>query len=160
RTGTPAALLADLPGALGAPVRTVWGAPELGMGTVTRGETPAERDAQSDGRPLPGLEVSVVPDGPAGFGVRETSRLRGRGPSVCLATWRHGDPAPLVPWESEDGWLDTGDLARADGLGGVRVVRRAGERTGGIFLVPVDEVEQELRGHPRVAEVAVVEYVD
>jgi cyclohexanecarboxylate-CoA ligase len=160
RTGTPAYLLTELPGALGAPVRTLWGAPELGMGTVTRGDIPAERDASSDGRPLPGLEVSVVPPEPAGFGVREATRLKARGPSVCLATWRHGDPAPLVPWETEDGWLDTGDLARADGLGGVQVTRRAQERTGGIFMVPVSELEERLLEHPRVREAAVVEYTD
>ncbi|QNA75292.1 AMP-binding protein [Streptomyces sp. So13.3] len=159
RTSTPAQLLADLPGALGAPVRTVWGAPELGMGTVTRGDTPAERNAESDGRPLPGLEVSVVPA--EGVGDARTSQLRVRGPSVCLATWqRGGGPAPLITWDRDEGWLDTGDLAKADGLGGVQVMRRAGERLGGIFLVPVAELEERLLTHPRVREAAVVGYVD
>ncbi|GAA3062628.1 hypothetical protein GCM10020000_52450 [Streptomyces olivoverticillatus] len=51
RTGTPAELLAELPGVLGAEVRTVWGTPEAGMATVARGETPAERRGRAtDGR--------------------------------------------------------------------------------------------------------------
>lgn len=160
RTGTPAELLAELPGVLGAEVRTVWGTPEAGMATVARGETPAERRGESDGRPLPGLEVSVVGEGPGGVGERAVDRLRVRGPSVALATWPHGAETVTGPWEHDEGWLDTGDLGRADGLGGVRVTRRAEERTGGIFLVPVAELERELPAHPGVAEAAVVAYTD
>ncbi|MFD0279541.1 AMP-binding protein [Kitasatospora sp. NPDC127111] len=158
RTRTSAPLLAELPAALGAPVHAVWGAPEVGLGTVARGETPAERAGESDGRPLPGLEVSVLPAGPGPVGAREPAPLLVRGPSVAAAVWRHGDPAPVVPWE-QDGWLDTGDLGRADGLGGVEVLARAGERAGGIFMVPTAEVEEALLTHPRVAEAAVVDYL-
>jgi cyclohexanecarboxylate-CoA ligase len=145
RTATPAPLLAELPDALGAPVRTLWGAPELGMGTL------APDGTTDTGIPLAGLEVSAS----------DTSRLRVRGPSVSLATWAYGSPAPLTVWEHDGGWLDTGDLAGgSDALGRLRVLARAGERTGSIFMVPVDEVEDGLLAHPRVREAALVAYTD
>ncbi|MFI8768869.1 AMP-binding protein [Streptomyces sp. R-07] len=158
RTSTPEDLLSGLPEALGAPVRGVWGAPELGMGTLTRGDIPAEREGASDGVPLAGLEVSPLPGRDAAPG--EVSPLRVRGPSVCLATWRHGDAAPVATWDTDGGWLDTGDLARPDGLGGLRVTGRAGSRTGALFMVPVDLVERELLTHPGVGEAAVIGHTD
>ncbi|BFV56534.1 medium-chain fatty-acid--CoA ligase [Kitasatospora sp. CMC57] len=160
RTGTPAGLLAELPGALGAPAAGVWGSPEVGLGTVARGETPAERSAESDGRPLPGLELSPLSELPRPPGAPAVERLRVRGPSVCLACWPHSADDLRLPWEEDDGWLDTGDLARADGLGGVQVVEWAGHRTGAIFLVPVAELEDGLLAHPAVSEAAVVGYPD
>ena len=60
-----------------------------------------------------------------------------------------------------DGWFDTGDLARDDGYGGIRIagrvkdiIARGGEK------VPVVEVEAALLRHPAVREVAVVGYPD
>ncbi|MFE0512107.1 AMP-binding protein [Streptomyces sp. NPDC058964] len=139
RVGTPGALLGELRAGLGVRVRSVWGAPEAGLGAVSHG---------SGEQPLPGLEV-VVEDG----------RLRVRGPSVALAAWRHGGSVEAA-WDRWDGWLDTGDAAAAGRPGEVTVVRRADERTGGLFVVPVDELEEGLRAHPRVLEAAVVEYTD
>ncbi|WP_051807041.1 AMP-binding protein [Streptomyces sp. NRRL F-2664] len=145
RTSTPEPLAAELREVFAVPVQSVWGAPELGLGALSA-------DADGGGaRPLAGLEVSA---GPAG------SALEVRGPSVCLATWRHGTAAPVATWEHGDGWLDTGDLAVADRHGGIRVLARAGTRTGAIFMVPVAEVEEALLAHPRVREAAVVAYTD
>ncbi|MFE2164559.1 AMP-binding protein [Streptomyces sp. NPDC059447] len=158
RTGTAPSLLAELPPALGAPVRAVWGAPELGLGTLTRGDTPAERAGESDGVPPAGLELSPLPGRAAPRD--EASALRVRGPSVCLGTWRHGAPAPSATWAADGGWLDTGDRARPDGLGGIRVTGRAAARTGALFVVPVDRIEAALLDHPGVREAAVIGHVD
>ncbi|WP_030854286.1 AMP-binding protein [Streptomyces sp. NRRL F-4474] len=147
RTSTPAPLAEELREVFGVPALSVWGAPELGMGALS-----GSGDGDGDGvRPLGGLEVSAAHAG---------SALEVRGPSVCLATWRHGAAAPVATWEHSDGWLDTGDLAAADGDGGIRVLARAGTRTGAIFMVPVSEVEERLLAHPRVREAAVVAYTD
>ncbi|MGW1224570.1 AMP-binding protein [Streptomyces sp. NPDC001515] len=145
RTSTPRPLADELREVFGVPVLSAWGAPELGMGALVPADGPA--------RPLSGLEMAAGPgSGPA--------PLRVRGPSVALATWRHGAAAPVSTWEDGDGWLDTGDLATTDPGGGVRVLARAGTRTGAIFMVPVAEVEEGLLAHPRVAEAAVVAYTD
>ncbi|MER6921515.1 AMP-binding protein [Streptomyces spiralis] len=145
RTSTPPELFDGLREALGAQVLSVWGAPQLGMGTLS------PQPGRVGGRPLAGLEVCVDEGG---------SRLRVRGPSVCLATWSYGSPAPVATWAGGDGWLDTGDLAAPDTDGGVRVLARDGGRTGSIFMVPVAEVEERLLAHPRVREAAVVAYTD
>lgn len=147
RTSTAQPLAAALREVFGVPVLSVWGAPELGMGALS-GNAPDHGDGF---RPLRGLEVS------GGHGTRA---LAVRGPSVCLATWEHGAPAPVPTWERADGWLDTGDLAEAGPHGGIRVLARAGTRTGAIFMVPVAEVEERLLSHPRVREAAVVAYTD
>ncbi|MFI5831255.1 AMP-binding protein [Streptomyces sp. NPDC051578] len=147
RTSTPEPLAAELREVFGVPVLSVWGAPELGMGTLS-GDVAHGRDGVSA---LTGLEFSATPG---------TQTLTVRGPSVCLATWPHGTAAPRPTWEHDDGRLDTGDRATAGRHGGVRVVARAGERTGAIFMVPVAEVEERLLTHPRVREAAVVAYTD
>lgn len=139
RVGTPDALLGELRAELGVPVRSVWGAPEAGLGALSHG---------TGEQPLSGLEVTVT-----------EGRLRVRGPSVAPAAWRHGG-AVTAAWDGSDGWLDTGDVATVGRPGEVTVVRRAEERTGGLFVVPVDELEEGLRAHPRVREAAVVEYTD
>jgi cyclohexanecarboxylate-CoA ligase len=139
RVDTPEPLLAELREEFGVEVRAVWGSPEAGLGTLSY-------DAGQ--RPLPGLELASA-DG----------TLRVRGPSVALAAWRHGEPVETA-WDRAGGWLDTGDAAFAGPPGEVTVVGRAGGRTGGLFVVPVDALEEGLRAHPRVREAAVVEYTD
>ncbi|MEE1781610.1 AMP-binding protein [Streptomyces sp. SP17BM10] len=158
RTSTAGPLLDDLRDALGAPARNLWGAPEVGMGTLTKGDTPAEREGRSDGLPLDGLQVSVLPR--PGHEGATPGALCVRGPSVCLARWHHGETAPALTWADGDGWLGTGDTALGDGLGGIRVTERAGTRTGSIFMAPVDLIERELLAHPGVAEAAVVAHTD
>ncbi|MGW2640797.1 AMP-binding protein [Streptomyces sp. NPDC001348] len=139
RVDTPEPLLGELREELGVRVRGVWGAPEAGLGALSY---------DSGERPLPGLELALT-DG----------TLRVRGPSVALAAWRHGE-AVEAAWDRTDGWLDTGDTALPGPPGEMTVVGRADERTGGLFVVPVDALEEGLRAHPRVREAAVVEYTD
>ncbi|MEW2417698.1 AMP-binding protein [Streptomyces sp. NPDC046866] len=141
RTPTPPELLAALPEALGAPVRSLWGAPEVALGTLGGVGDPTE------GAPLPGLELDS----------RDGGELWVRGPAVAHAVWPFGADRAVLPWQQDGGWLatgDRGDAARA------RVTGRAGHRTGAAFLVPVAELEEALAAHPGVREAAVVEYGD
>jgi cyclohexanecarboxylate-CoA ligase len=56
-----------------------------------------------------------------------------------------------------DGWFETGDLARLDTSGAVRIAGRAKDLViRGGENVPVVEVEALLYRHPKVREVAVV----
>ena len=94
-----------------------------------------------DGRPLPGVEVSLGPDG----------EIRLRCP-MLLRAYRH-DPSPL----DADGWFATGDLGRWNPDGTLAVDGRRDEVivTGGEKVWP-DRVETVLNRHPGVAEAAVV----
>lgn len=81
-----------------------------------------------------------------------------RGASVCLATMgRDGDDATVLA-DREDGWYDTGDLAIPDGRGSVRLIGRAADRIGGVFMIPAADVEDALRQHPDILDAALVGY--
>src|SRR5207244_1514494 len=56
-----------------------------------------------------------------------------------------------------DGWLYTGDMARRDADGYYAIVDRKRDiiKTSGFLVFPA-EVEEVLRGHPDVAEAAVI----
>jgi O-succinylbenzoic acid--CoA ligase len=90
--------------------------------------------AGSPGRPLPGVELQVAPDG----------EILVRGAMVA--------PAEAAP----DGWLHTGDLGRLDEDGGLQILGRLKELivTGGENVAPL-EVEQALLAHPAVTDAGV-----
>jgi cyclohexanecarboxylate-CoA ligase len=82
-----------------------------------------------------------------------------RGASQCLGYLGRDDlyAAALAP----GGWFDTGDLARDDGFGGIRIAGRSKDLVvRGGEKIPVVEVEAALLRHPAVREVAVVGYPD
>jgi fatty-acyl-CoA synthase len=58
---------------------------------------------------------------------------------------------------TEDGWLKTGDVAVIDVHGYIRLVDRTKDviKSGGEWISSVD-LENELMGHPKVAEAAVI----
>ena len=142
---------------LGCRLYSLWGMTENGCVTITRPEDPVDRAAESDGSVIPGMQVRIVAaseDSADGAGA-----LQVRGASQCLGYFKRDE----VYRESltEDGWFDTGDLARDDGHGGIRItgrvkdlIMRGGEN------VPAVEVEAALLRHPAVHDVAVVGYPD
>ncbi|MFJ9447609.1 AMP-binding protein [Kitasatospora sp. NPDC101235] len=141
------------------PVINAYGTTETAGITCTRHDDPTDRAAHSIGRPRPGVEVRLVPDEEAG---QSSGRALVRGPAVCLGTVDR-DTAQLT-WtpQTTGGWIDTGDLLRPDGHGGLRYVSRVAERVSGstLFMIPVADVENELRDHPAVREVAVIGQAD
>ena len=95
------------------------------------------------GKPLPGRDVKVQPDG----------EVLVRGPMVSPATWSGGELRPRT-----DEWLSTGDLAEAQSTGELRFLGRKSETivTGaGINLHPED-LEAAFEPDPEVAACAVV----
>jgi cyclohexanecarboxylate-CoA ligase len=79
-----------------------------------------------------------------------------RGASVCLGTMGRDSGTLQVLAEHNEGWYDTGDLTVPDGRGGYRLAGRASDRIGGAFMIPVADVEDTLRAHPDITDVAVV----
>ncbi len=95
------------------------------------------------GKPLPGREVRIGPEG----------ELSVRGEMVSNATWQHGQ---LI--ERQDPWLATGDLATQDDAGNLRFTGRRSEvivNASGVNVHPED-IEAALLRQPHVTACAVV----
>lgn len=136
---------------LGVRMYALWGMTENGAATCTRPDDPEDWPAHSDGRPAGGMETRVDPlPGQNGVG-----HLRVRGPNQCLGYYKQED---IYAAELDaDGWFSTGDLARDDGRGGIRITGRAKDiiihRSSNL---PVAEIEAVLGNHPKVADVALI----
>ena len=133
---------------LGLPLHNGYGLTEAAP-TVSQTRLDAPRADTSVGHAIPGVEVRI--DGPEG----EPGKLWVRGPNVMQGYYR--DPAGTAAVLREDGWLDTGDLARREADGALFIAGRSKEliiRSG--FKVYPLEVETVLNAHPAVTQSAVV----
>lgn len=109
----------------------------------------------SVGVPLPGVEVRLVDDDGEDALVGDPGEIRVRGPNVFAGYWN--DPEATSRVLTRDGWLCTGDVAVADDDGYLYLVDRRKDLVivSGFNVWPA-EVEEVLRAHPRIADVAVV----
>ena len=153
----PGPLVEQARKALGAKIVSAWGMTENGAVTLTRLEDDDERSFNTDGCPLPGVEIRVVdidgkplpPGEPGKLLLRACSNFGG---------YLH---RPHLNATDADDWFDTGDLARIDERGYLRITGRSKDVIiRGGENIPVVEVESLLYRHPSVALAAVVAYPD
>lgn len=153
----PGPLVEQARAVLGTKIVSAWGMTENGAVTLIRPEDDDERAFTTDGCALPGAEVKVVGDDGTTLPPGEIGRL------LVRACSNFGGYLKRPQWNNTDaeGWFDTGDLARIDAQGYIRisgrskdVIIRGGEN------IPVVEVEALLYKHPAVAQVAIVAYPD
>jgi long-chain acyl-CoA synthetase len=115
------------------------------------------RRAGTVGLPLPSTEVRVIdPEDPTvDRPIGEPGELVVRGPQVFSGY--HGKPDETAAVFLDGGWFRTGDIVTMDEDGFLRIVDRIKELiiTGGFNVSPT-EVEEALRGHESVEDVAVV----
>ncbi|MEU1012784.1 AMP-binding protein [Streptomyces sp. NPDC005890] len=133
---------------------SVWGMSEFGPITISRLDYDQDWSAHSHGRPIDAMEIRIEGSGGPGERAR-VGRLRVRGASQALGYYRN--QAAFDAELSADGWFDTGDVARDDGRGGIRVLGRAKDailRDG--IVVPMAELEAILSAHPKIAEATLV----
>lgn len=108
--------------------------------------TPDDQRIGTVGRPLPGTEVRVGPDGELSF----------RGPQVFTGYW-HNDEATGDALDA-GGWFATGDLGEVDDDGYVRITGRKKEiivTAGGKNVAPA-VLEDRVRANPYVSQCLVV----
>ena len=138
-------------------VLSCWGMTENAGLSITRKSDPQAKVFETDGRALPGNEVRVVDDDKRPVPADTVGNLQARGITHCVGYLRK----PHLNSVDADGWFDTGDLARMDGDGYIRIVGRTKDVIiRGGENVPVAEVENLIYRHPRVAECAVVAMPD
>jgi cyclohexanecarboxylate-CoA ligase len=151
----PPALVAQVRDVLKVRLDSNFGMSECGAITITRSDDPEGWAAHSDGSPVDWISIRI--DAPPG---ERVGRLLIRGASLCLGYIDQADAfaACLDP----DGWFDTGDTARDDGRGGIRITGRRADlivRSNGLML-PTLEVEAVLGEHPAVRDVVIIGYQD
>jgi cyclohexanecarboxylate-CoA ligase len=143
---------------LGARVISAWGMTENGAVTTMRPEDPAARSAASDGIALRGMELQLRDrDGAVITEAGAQGELFVRGCS------NFGGYLKRPQWNNvdADGWFDTGDIARMEADGYIRISGRSKDIIiRGAENIPVVEVEAALFKHPAVQIVAIVAYPD
>lgn len=156
-TAIPGALVERARKVLGTKIISAWGMTENGAVTLVAPSDPDERSINTDGFVLPGMELQIrAPDGavlPAG----QEGALYVRGCS------NFGGYLKRPQWNATDaeGWFDTGDIARMDDKGYIRICGRTKDVIiRGAENLPVVEIESVLYKHPDIQQVAIVAYPD
>jgi cyclohexanecarboxylate-CoA ligase len=153
----PGALVEQARAALGAKIVSAWGMTENGAVTLTRLDDADERSFNTDGLPLPGVALKVVDDDGHALPAGEPGKLLLRACSNFGGYLRR----PHLNGTDAEGWFDTGDLARIDAQGYVRITGRSKDVIiRGGENIPVVEIESLLYRHPAIAHAAIVSYPD
>jgi cyclohexanecarboxylate-CoA ligase len=151
----PPQLVAEVREVLGPRLDSNWGMSEVGAVTITRADDPEGWASRSDGSPVDWMQVRIHTRPGENVG-----RLLVRGASQCLGYLNQREA--YLDCLDSDGWFDTGDTARDDGRGGIRITGRRADLIvrANNFMVPTLEIETLLSGHPAVKEVLLIGYQD
>lgn len=149
----PGALVERATRQLGFRVLSGWGMTENGLVTLTRPDDPPELSVQTDGRAIRGMEVRVVDENGVAAPIGAIGRLQSRGVATFVGYLKR----PELGSVDEEGWFDTGDLARMDVKGYLRITGRSKDVIiRGGENIPVVEIEALLYRHPKLSAVSVV----
>jgi len=132
-----------------------WGMTECGILTTT--PLSGHKVHESDGYPLPGEEVRIVDEQGREVLREQEGTLKFRGAALFVGYLKR----PQLYDVDADGWFDTGDIARMDLEGYIRIcgrkkdiIIRGGEN------IPVVQIESAIYKMSGVAEVAIVAMPD
>ncbi|HET9103537.1 MAG TPA: AMP-binding protein [Solirubrobacteraceae bacterium] len=130
-----------------------------GGGTVTFVRpADARRKPGSAGKPSMHVELRLADNSGHDVAPGQDGEILIRAPSVTAGYWE--DPE-MTQRLVVDGWLHTGDMGRMDGDGFLYISGRKGDMiiSGGMNIFP-SEIEDILREHPSVGDVAVIGLLD
>lgn len=149
----PATLMATADRA-GVTVLRVYGLSELPTLSCNHPSSTPEQRATTDGVVLPNVEVKILDDSGRALPTGQVGHIVARGPELFSG---YVDADLNAGAFTEDGFFRTGDLGVLDAEGYLRIVGRAKDIIvrGGENLSAL-EIEEAIRAHPRVADVAVV----
>ncbi len=155
----------------GLPILQAWGMTETSpIASVATIKSTLDAELDDDGRadlratvgqPSVCVTARIAPPSGPGEPIEElpwdgetSGELQVSGP--WIAREYYDDPRSPESF-TDDGWLKTGDVATIDGHGYIRLVDRTKDviKSGGEWISSVD-LENELMGHPAVAEAAVI----
>jgi fatty-acyl-CoA synthase len=165
-SAVPRALSESYREQLGLPILQAWGmtetSPVASIGwtkSTLRGRPESElADLRaSQGLAHPAVEIRIVEPGgtePLPWDGEVSGELQCRGPWIAASYYNDERAGESF---TADGWLRTGDVATIDAEGYIRLVDRTKDliKSGGEWISSV-EIENELMGHPKVVEAAVI----
>lgn len=135
-----------------------YGMTEAGTLTGFDASDSVERRAEYDGRLFEGISIEAVDEHRRPLPAGVDGELRVRGPQVMD---RYTDPVASAQQLDEDGWFYTGDIGSVSEDGWLRmtgrikdIINRGGEKFS------AQDIEFAIKGHPDIAEVAVVPLPD
>src|SRR5215212_4270151 len=164
-SAVPKALSEGYREAIGLPITQAWGMTETNpiasvvhvKSTLDHLDEAAKADVRATvGIVVPGVEFRVVdPESTTmlPWDGRTSGELQVRGPWIASEYYADDRRDAFTA----DGWLGTGDVATVDPEGYIRLVDRTKDliKSGGEWISSVD-IENELMGHPKVVEAAVI----
>ena len=153
----PGPLVEQARAVLGTKIVSAWGMTENGAVTLIELDDEDERAVNTDGCPLPGVELKVVDTDGSTLPAGQAGKLFVRSCSNFGGYLKR----PHLNGTDPEGWFDTGDLARLDERGYVRITGRSKDVIiRGGENIPVVEIESLLYRHPAIAMAAIVAYPD
>lgn len=136
---------------------SAWGMTENGAVTLVDPADDDERSVNTDGFPLPGVELQIRDDAGTPCPTGQAGELFVR----CCSNFGGYLKRPELNATDAEGWFDTGDVARMDERGYIRIAGRSKDIIiRGAENIPVFEVESILFKHPAIHQVAIVAYPD
>jgi cyclohexanecarboxylate-CoA ligase len=130
---------------------------ENGAVTTTKLDDPPQKAFHTDGCALPGMEVRITDHVSNPLPPGTEGRLMTRGCSNFVGYLKR----PQLYGHDAEGWFDTGDLARIDTDGYIRITGRSKDIIiRGGENIPVVEIEGLLFRHPAIQAVAIIGYPD
>lgn len=149
----PGALVERAAGLLDTRIVSAWGMTENGAVTTTRPDDPPHMAAISDGLALPHMEVRVIGEDGTPLPPNQEGDLFVRGASMFVGYLHQ----PELYGVDDDGWFPTGDIARMDENGYIRITGRSKDVViRGGENIPVVDIENTLYKHPAIQSVALV----
>lgn len=153
----PRVLAEDAARKLSIDLMAVWGMSECGVVTTTKLNDPPEKIFGTDGVSVPGCEVKIVDENNNALPPGTEGRLLEKGPATFIGYLKRPEAYDV----DENGFFDTGDLARMDEDGYIRITGRSKDIIiRGGENIPVVEVENVLYKHPDIIDCAVVAMPD
>jgi acyl-CoA synthetase (AMP-forming)/AMP-acid ligase II len=149
----PPQLYYDMKTEMGAPILSGYGLTEAPILTMARASDADDKLANTEGAPMPGVELKLVTLDGKIAGPGEEGEIRAKAPQVMKG---YLDSSLDAEGFDDEGYFRTGDLGKLDDgyiviTGRVKdIIIRKGEN------ISAKEVEDLLFTHPKVADVAVI----
>ena len=137
----------------GTPIVEAYGLTETSPGVCVNPVT-ISRYTGTVGLPLPSTDISIRDEQGNELPIGESGLLWVKGPQVMKGYWNKPEETEEA---IQDGWLDTGDIAKIDENGYIKIVDRKKDLiiVSGFNVYP-NEVEDVLTLNPRILSAAVI----